>query len=182
MKMVDSQLQTLVKLEGLLLRPVTLAGQAAAWCGFVLVLVVSGNVLARYVFNLGSVGMQELEWHLVSPIALIGMSYAMQKGEHVRVDFLYERMSEGGKQVIDLVSALLLAIVAIIIVLLSLPYIEQSYSLLEGSPDPGGLPYRFLLKAFIPLGFFLLTVQALSQIVHSICYFLRLRAESPGTT
>ncbi|MBB90881.1 MAG: C4-dicarboxylate ABC transporter permease, partial [Magnetovibrio sp.] len=77
------------RLEAALLIPVEWAGRLAAACGLLMVFVVAGNVLTRYGFNLSSVALQELEWHLVSPIALIGMSYAMQKGEHVRVDFLY---------------------------------------------------------------------------------------------
>ena len=112
-----------------------------------------------------------MEWHLVSPIALIGMSYAMRQGEHVRVDFLYDRMSENGKQIVDLLASLLMTAVAVTIVVLALPYIEQSYSMAEGSPDPGGLPYRWVLKAFIPLGFGLLALQGISQSLSAILHF-----------
>jgi len=169
--MVTRHLHTLERLETILGLPIEWAGRLAAWCGLAMVFVVAGNVFARYLFNAGSVGIQELEWHLVSPIALIGMSYAMRKGEHVRVDFLYDRMSESGKQIIDLFSALLLASVSVIIVVLSMTYIEQSFSLSEGSPDPGGLPYRWLLKAFIPLGFGLLALQSLSQALSVVLHF-----------
>lgn len=169
--MVTRNMHIFERLESVISLPVEWAGRAAAWCGLALVFVVAGNVFARYLFNTGSVGIQELEWHLVSPIALIGMSYAMRRGEHVRVDVLYDRMSENGKQLVELLSALLMFALATIIVILAMPYIEQSYSLAEGSPDPGGLPYRWILKAFIPLGFGLLALQALSQALSVVLHF-----------
>jgi len=169
--MVTRNLQILERLEMLLGLPIEWAGRFASWCGLAIVFVVAGNVFARYLFNAGSVGIQELEWHLVSPIALIGMSYAMRKGEHVRVDFLYDRMSESGKQIVDLFSALLMTVLSVTIVVLSVTYIEQSFSLSESSPDPGGLPYRWVLKAFIPVGFILLALQSVSQMLSVVLHF-----------
>ena len=169
--MVTRHLHGLERLEYGLSLPVEWAGRFASWCGLALVFVVAGNVFARYLFNVGSVGIQELEWHLVSPIALIGMSYAMRKGEHVRVDFLYDQMSDSVKQIVDLFTAVLMAAFSIIIVVLSMTYIEQSFSLMEGSPDPGGLPYRWVLKAFIPLGFGLLALQSVSQALSVVLHF-----------
>ncbi|MCH2276413.1 TRAP transporter small permease subunit [Thalassospira sp.] len=142
---------------------VDFAGWAAALSGLALVLVVGGNVLLRYVFNTGSVAMQELEWHLVSPIALLGMAYGMRHGGHVRVDFLYDRLSDRARAMIDLFSAMLMVILGAAIIWFAIPYVNQSIMMGEGSPDPGGLPYRFLLKAFIPVGFGLLFVQAIAQ-------------------
>ena len=169
--MVTRSLRFLESLESVISLPVEWAGRLAAWCGLALVVVVAGNVIARYVFNIGAVSVQELEWHLVSPIALVGMSYALRRGDHVRVDILYDRMSENGKQIVDLLTALLITAVAVTIVVLSLPYVEQSFSLMEGSPDPGGLPYRWLLKAFIPLGFGLLALQSTAQSIASVAHF-----------
>ncbi|WP_404420356.1 TRAP transporter small permease subunit [Thalassospira australica] len=142
---------------------VDFAGWAAALSGLALVLVVGGNVLLRYVFNTGSVAMQELEWHLVSPIALLGMAYGMRHGGHVRVDFLYDRLSDRARAMIDLFSAILMLILGAAIIWFAIPYVNQSIMMGEGSPDPGGVPYRFVLKAFIPVGFGLLFVQAIAQ-------------------
>lgn len=142
---------------------VDIAGWGAAISGLALVLVVGGNVLLRYLFNSGSVAMQELEWHLVSPIALMGMAYGMRHGGHVRVDFLYERLGPRAQAIIDLFSAVLMAVLGGALIWFSIPYVEQSIMMGEGSPDPGGLPYRFLLKAFIPIGFGLLLIQAIAQ-------------------
>ena len=142
---------------------VDIAGWGAALSGLALVLVVGGNVLLRYLFNSGSVAMQELEWHLVSPIALMGMAYGMRHGGHVRVDFLYERLGPRAQAIIDLFSAVLMVILGGTLIWFSIPYVEQSIMMGEGSPDPGGLPYRFLLKAFIPIGFGLMLLQAIAQ-------------------
>jgi TRAP-type mannitol/chloroaromatic compound transport system permease small subunit len=105
------------------------------------------------------------------------MSYAMQKGEHVRVDFLYARLPAHWQSAVDLVTDFLVIGVSVTIVVLSLPYVQQSYGILEGSPDPGGLPYRWVLKAFIPLGFGLLGLQAISQALGALTTFAAARDE-----
>ena len=148
-------------------------GLISSWSSLAIVLVMAFNVLLRYAFSTGSVAMQELEWHLMAPIALLGMSYAILKDGHVRVDVVFARMSWRYQETVNAVSHLLVLIFAAIMFLLSIPYVEQSYRIGEVSPDPGGLPYRFLLKSMIPLGFTLLGVQALGAMLRAI---LKLRA------
>lgn len=147
-------------------------GRTASWSSFAIVLVMASNVLLRYAFNTGSVAMQELEWHLMAPIALLGMSYAIHKDGHVRVDILFARMSRRYQEIVHAISHALVLVFAAIMILLSLPYVEQSFRIGEVSPDPGGLPYRFLLKSIIPLGFLLLGVQATGGAARAL---LRLR-------
>lgn len=144
------------------------AGRLAAWLGLGLVLLVAFDVLARYLFAYGLVWLQELEWHLLAVTALIGMSYTLHRGDEVRVDILYSQMGPRLQALVQLLSALLTLAVAVIIITLSLPYVGQSIALNEGSPDPGGLPYRYLLKAFIPIGFALLALQALVQVYRGV--------------
>ncbi len=139
-------------------------GQLSAWSGFALVCVVSFNVLARYLFGFGRVDLQEAEWHLLAVAALMGMSYGLNQGAEVRVDILYARMPPQLQAAIDLVASVLLAAIALIIAWLSIAYVQSSYMINEGSPDPGGLGYRYLLKAFIPLAFLMLSVQAVAMI------------------
>jgi len=139
------------------------AGRLTAWLGLGLVLLVAFDVLARYLFSYGLVALQELEWHVLAVTMLIGMSYTLHRGDEVRVDILYARFGPQTKALVRLLSALLTLAVSVIIIKLSLPYVGQSLAFNEGSPDPGGLPYRFVLKAFIPLGFALLALQALVQ-------------------
>ena len=140
-------------------------GVLAAWVCVALVLLVAGDVFARYLFRTGAVWAQELQWHLISPIALFGMSYALLSGEQVRVDVLYERLSPLVQRIIEIIGGLLMILLGLLLVKLSLPWVEMSYTRGEGSPNPGGLPYRFALKALIPLGFGLLAVQGLAHVL-----------------
>lgn len=154
---------TAARIAGIIEAAVDVFGRLAAYVGVALVLLVSGNVLARYFFRSGTIWLQELEWHLVSPIALIGMSYTLLKGEQVRVDFLYDQMPLALRQIVEIVTGLLTVVFAVIVVRLSLPFVEQAWRIGEGSPNPGGMPHRFALKAFIPLGFALLAIQGLAH-------------------
>ena len=150
-------------------------GEAVSWLSLVIVVVMAVNVLLRYFFRTGSVWSQELEWHLLAPLILFGMSYALRHGEHVRVDILYARFSPRAQAIVDLISALLAIAISVIVIYLSLSYVEQAYSIGETSPDPGGLPHRFLLKALIPIGFALLAAQSIAA---AIAAFDRLRTHS----
>ena len=143
-------------------------GEAVSWLSLVIVIVMAVNVLLRYFFRTGSVWAQELEWHLLVPLILFGMSYALRHGEHVRVDIFYARFSPRTQGIVDLISALLAIAISAIIIYLSLGYVEQAYSIGEKSPDPGGLTHRFLLKALIPIGFTLLFAQSIAVAIAAI--------------
>lgn len=135
-------------------------GRVTGWCAFALVCVMAFNVLLRYFFRTGSVAMQELEWHLMAPICLLGLSYAMLHDGHVKVDILYGHFPVRVQRFIDLVSMILVCAVVALLMVLSLPYVEQSYAIGEKSPDPGGLEHRWILKSMLPLGFGLLLIQS----------------------
>lgn len=148
-------------------------GRAVAWVCLAMVAVVAVNVILRYLFHIGPVSMQELEWHLMSPIALVGMSYAMRHGDHVRVDIFYDKMSPKARRCVDLVAATLTLVIAVVVFELALWFVKESFDIGEVSPDPGGLRYRWLLKAIIPFGFLLLGVQALAQMARTGALILR---------
>ena len=142
-------------------------GRAAAWIGVALVLVVAANVGMRYLLDMGYVGLQELEWHLMPPLVMIGISYALRHGEHVRVDVFHGVLPERAQHFIDLLAALTMIVIAAIVVQLSIGYVLQSYQIGEGSPDPGGLPHRWIIKSMIPLGFMLFGLQAVAMAIRS---------------
>ncbi len=143
-------------------RVVEVSGRLASWTGFALVLVMAFNVLLRYGFRTGSVAMQELEWHLMAPVSLLCMAYAIKHEGHVRVDILYGRFTLRWQQIVEFISCVAAVALCVIVMKLSYGYVEQSFRIGEGSPDPGGLPYRFILKAMIPAGFLLLLLQSLA--------------------
>lgn len=149
-------------------------GRITAWSSFALALVMGGNVLLRYGFNTGSVWSQELEWHLMSPICLFGMSYALRHGEHVRVDVLFASYSQRNKYLVEFISAVLSMIIALIVIKLSYAYVMQSWIIGEGTANPGGISARYILKGMIPVGFALLFIQSLAQ---AIQFFLAWRRE-----
>lgn len=140
-------------------------GSLTAWIALAMIGLVATNVILRYAFSFGSVWAQELEWHLLAALILLGMSHALQRGDNVRVDLFYARFSPRTKQVVDVVSALLLIAISVHFIQLSLGYVEQSRSIGEASPDPGGIPYRWLVKSLIPLGYGLLVLQQLAHLV-----------------
>ncbi len=144
---------------------VRLFGWIAAWTCVALVLLVAGDVFARYFLRIGAVWLQELQWHLISPIALFGMSYALYCGEQVRVDVLFERFPAWLARVIEVLGGLMLMGFAAYALWLSIPWVMQSWARAESSPNPGGLPYRWALKALIPLGFGLLSLQGLAHVL-----------------
>ena len=157
-------------------RLVDVVGECTSWLALVIIALMATNVLLRYLFNTGSVWAQELEWHLLVPLILFGTSYALRHGEHVRVDIVYGRFSARTKVIVDLVSALLAVAISALFIWYSLHYLQQSYVIDEGSPDPGGLPHRYLLKSLIPIGFALLLLQSIASALGSI---EKLRAGKP---
>ncbi len=144
-------------------------GKYFAWLTTVMVLVVVYDVILRYAFNISSVGMQELEWHIFAVSFLMGVPYALLKNEHVRVDLFYSRFSQKQKAWIDLFGTILFLIPFVLVVIYtSINYVENSILLNESSPDPGGLPMRYILKSFIPLSFFFLLLQGISLLFKSL--------------
>jgi TRAP-type mannitol/chloroaromatic compound transport system permease small subunit len=140
-------------------------GRLAMVLTLVMIGLVASNVLLRYAFSFGSVWAQELEWHLLAAVILFGMAYALQRGDSVRVDLFYARYSPRSRFIVDLVSALLLLLISAIFVKLSVSYVQQSWVINEGSPDPGGIPWRWAVKGLIPLGFGLLFLQQLAALL-----------------
>ncbi len=85
-------------------------GKLTAWLALAMISLVAVNVLLRYAFSLGSVWAQELEWHLLAALILLGMSHALLRGDNVRVDLFYVRYSTRARFVVDVVSVLLIMV------------------------------------------------------------------------
>ena len=139
-------------------------GKLTLWIALLMIGLVATNVLLRYSMSLGSVWAQELEWHLLAALILLGISYALQRGDNVRVDVFYAGYSPRRKYIVDLVSLALLLCVSLLFIKLSIPYVMQAWSIGESSPDPGGIPHRWAVKALIPLGYVLVSLQCAAAI------------------
>ena len=133
---------------------------------------VSFDVIMRYFFHNSSVAMQELEWHFFAIIILFGISVSLKEEAHVRVDFLFERFSDRMKAVINIFGTLFFLLpLALLITTGSFTFVHDSWMMGEISEDPGGLPYRWLIKGMIPLSFSFLIFSALGYILRNIRRF-----------
>lgn len=143
-------------------------GQGTAWLTVLLVVLVSYEVVSR---QLGSTQtwVTELEWHLFALIFLLGAGYAFKHDRHVRVDLFYMNFSQKDRALTDLIGNLIFLIPwALVIIYVSWFYAYESFKIGEGSPDPGGLDARYLIKFSIVLGMILLFLQGISGTIRSI--------------
>lgn len=144
-------------------------GRFVAWTTALVVLVVFVDVVMRYLFRTSFVFTQELEWHIFAFIFLIGAGYTLLKDGHVRVDIFYQKLGPKAQAWVNLIGVLLFLIPGcMMIILTSLNFVEASYVVMEGSPDPGGIPFRWVLKACIPVGFILILIQGFSLGLKSV--------------
>lgn len=141
------------------------AGKLAAFLLLALIALVGWNVVGRYLVGGGSVALQELEWHLLAPVAILGITLLVLEKGHVRVDMVYDRMPERAQVWLDLFSMIAGVVLALLFIKYSIGFVESSWSLREGSADPGGLPARYMLKAMIPAGFALFALQCLANAI-----------------
>jgi TRAP-type mannitol/chloroaromatic compound transport system permease small subunit len=156
-------------------------GIFASWITTLMVLVVCYDVVTRYFLKRSSVAVQELEWHLFAVVFLIGAAYTLKHDRHVRVDVLYMKFKPKIKAWVNLLGSLIFLIpVCLIGIWSSMNFVVSSFLIGEGSPDPGGLPARCVLKAVIPLSFFLLLLQGLSLSISSIMEILGKEAGVAG--
>jgi len=141
-------------------------GEGASWLWVAVMLVILVSVISRYVFSEGSVTLEELMWHISSIAWLIGLSYTLVHDAHVRVDVIHERLGLRTQIWIECLGLALLALPFLVIgIYLSVPYFHDSWLQGEVSQAPAGLPYRWFLKAFLPIAFALLAVAAVSRLL-----------------
>ncbi len=153
-------------------------GRLVSWWTLLLVGVTFTDVVMRYFFNTSFVFTQELEWHVFAFIFLMGAGYTLKIDGHVRVEVFYGKMSRRGKAWIDLVGVLFFLIPSCaLFVKTGIPFVAKSFAIMEGSPDPGGIPFRFLLKACIPAGYALILLQGVSLGIKSLAAIIGLPVE-----
>ncbi|MEE4166666.1 MAG: TRAP transporter small permease subunit [Desulfocapsaceae bacterium] len=137
-----------------------------------MILNVFYDVITRYFLHNSSVAMQELEWHLFGIIFLFGIPVALLDEGHVRVDFLYDRFALRTKALINIIGTVFFLLpLALLIFFGSLDFVIDAYEIKEISQDPGGLPYRWFIKAMIPVSFALLIVFSFGYTVKNIIIY-----------
>ncbi|ELV8586459.1 TRAP transporter small permease subunit [Vibrio vulnificus] len=148
-------------------------GDLLGWLSSVLFILLLANVVydvvMRYVFNDVSIAFQEMEWHLFSAVFLLGIPFALKSGGHVCVDLFYERLSHRAQAIIDLLGTIFFLFpFCLLVAWFGIDFAKESYALGETSGDPGGLPYRWVIKAIIPLSFLFMAISGVGLLLHSL--------------
>lgn len=167
----NTVLNILSKVSSILENICEISGRMISWLVIFMVLLVCYDVTMRYFFKGGSITLQELEWHIFSLIFLLGTAYTFKHDDHVRLDLFYQSrfMDDIKRAWVNIIGGTLFLIpFCLLIIICSWPFVYQSFIHAEGSPDPGGLPYRWLLKSAIPLGFLLLLLQGIADIFKNL--------------
>ena len=141
-------------------------GDFVSWVWVVLLATIVLNVVMRYAFGEGRIEFEELQWHLYAVGFLVGVAYGVESDDHVRVDFVRSRLGLRMQAWVELYGILLLLFPFIALILhASIPLIQYSWNAGEVSAAPGGLPFRWLIKGALFVGFALLGVAAFSRLL-----------------
>ena len=144
-------------------------GYLAASALAALILLVVYDALMRYLFQSGSIALQELEWHLFDVVIMLGIAYTLQRASHVRVDIFYDHYSDKMRHMVNIIGAIFFILpFSLLIIYVGFDFVLISFEQFEGSSNPGGLPYRFIVKSLLPLAFVLLIIQTLSEVYKEI--------------
>lgn len=155
--------------EKFIAKIVAIAGKIISFLLLLMVLNVSYDVMMRYLFHNSSVGMQEMEWHLFAVVFLFGISIALKDEGHVRVDFLYDRFTPRKKAMVNILGTVLFLMpFALLILSGSFEFVHDAWITQEISEDPGGLPFRWIIKGMIPFSFTFLLISAVGYVLQNI--------------
>ncbi len=163
-------MSALLKLSRLIDAMNTLIGRIIMWLVLAAVLISAGNAIMRKAFDLGSNAWLEIQWYLFSAVFMLGAGYVFLKNAHVRIDFISSKLSKRTNAIIDLLGIVVFTIpLSLILVNLSWPVFERAWVSGEMSQNAGGL-IRWPVLLLIPVGFAILALQALSELVKRIAF------------
>lgn len=163
-------MQTLLKLSRAIDALNENVGKAAIWLVLVVTLISAVNAFVRYAFNYSSNGFLEIQWYLFSAIFLLCAGYALKRNAHVRIDVVSSRFSPRTLAWIDIIGTIFfLAPMACAVLYLSWPIFLESYRTNEYSSNAGGL-IVWPVRALVPIGFSLLILQGISELIKRIAF------------
>ncbi len=140
----------------------------ANWLVLLACLISAGNAASRYLFSVSSNGWLEIQWYMFAGMVLLGAPYTLKMNEHVRVDLVYGMVSERTRIWIDIIGGFLFLLpICVILTYFTWPWFVDSWNLNEGSSNAGGL-IRWPVKLLLPVGFGLMILQGISEIIKRI--------------
>lgn len=143
-------------------------GRIVSWLSFFMVLVSFLVVVLRYAFDLGWIAMQESVTYMHAALFMLGVAYTLRHNGHVRVDILYQKLSRRGRAWVDLLGTLLLLLpVCVFIAWIGWDYVLESWEVMEGSREAGGIPGVYLLKTLILIMPVLVLIQGLAWVLRT---------------
>lgn len=147
-------------------------GHGISWALLLAVIICSGNAMVRYTFNFSSNAWLEIQWYLFSAIFLLAASFTLRRNEHVRIDVIASRFSKRTQVWIDLFGFMIFLLpMTLIILYYAVPYAWLSIQNQEVSSNAGGL-IVWPAKLLIPVAFFLLTLQGVSELIKRVGYLM----------
>ena len=153
-------------------------GNMLSWLALFLVIIVCTSVFLRYILGISSLGFDELQWHIYSFGFMMGFSYCTASDTHIRNDLLYNNFSELTKHYIDLLSHLLVLLPFVLVILYhSWTFVLRAYVGSEGSIDPGGLQYRWIIKSVLLLAFALFGIAAITRSINITAKIIHIKKE-----
>ena len=163
-------MKALLKLSGLIDGLNNFVGRLSYWLILVAVLVSAGNATVRYTFDRSSNAWLEIQWYLFSAVFLFCAGYTLLHNQHVRIDVLTSHLSKRARAWIDILGTLFFLLpMAIAIMWMSWPVFVQAYELNEVSSNAGGLTV-WPARLMVPIGFFLLILQGISELIKRIAF------------
>jgi len=145
---------------------VTAIGKVVSWSITVLLVAIVFQVLMRYALGLTNTMLEDSLWYLFAMTLTLGLSYTMTQDGHVRVDFLYQHYSPRTKSIVDVIGIALFVIPLYAFLLWhGWDYTQNSMSINESSPNPGGMPWLWIVKGLLPLSSLLLLIESVARIV-----------------
>ena len=143
-------------------------GRYVCWLNVVLILVILAQVVLRYGFGRGQIILEELQWHLYAIGVMFAISYGVVTDAHIRMDLIYANRSQKTKEWIEVFAQLFFVLpLAVILFLKGLELVESAWRVNESSSSPGGLPWRWAIKAVLPASMFLYAIASCSRLIRS---------------
>ena len=167
------------RVAGAIDRAIAAIGRAAAWCCLYVVIAEFAVVVMRYALGMGSIKLQESVLYAHAGLFMLAAAWTLQVDGHVRVDIFYAQARPHARALVDLIGALLFLLpFAVVVAVLSVPYVERSWAILERSREASGLPFVYLLKTLIPLFALLIGLQGVAQVLRAALVLTEPRTQS----